>query len=144
MPRTPRKPPSIKGFVLDEQLQRAAVDALAALGWPAGQPGYASGLDVPDKGTSDPELLNWAVRHRCCFVTRDYGFVPAGAVPSQHWGVVILVCEPHEEADLISRIAARARRPELGSVLQNFRFLVSPDRVVRIEPDGSFSQPLEW
>jgi predicted nuclease of predicted toxin-antitoxin system len=136
MPREARKQQSIRGFVLDEHINRAAIDALIRLGWRAAQPGYDPlGLGAPPKGTRDPELVLWSARHNFCFVTKDQQFGDAGAVPSKHAGVVILVCEADAEVERIEFIG-RAVKRQRGQV-HGLRFALGMGRMAYLAKDGS-------
>lgn len=133
-----RKEASIRGFVLDEQIDARAVDAVRAAGFIAGQPGYDPAcIGVPPKQTSDPALLAWAVKHRMCFITKDLGFARAGRIPSRHWGVVVLRCESKRDALLAREIAMGSRRPEIGSALRNWRLAFDGETLLNIAPDGA-------
>ena len=145
MARGERKQLSIKGFLLDEQMTSAALNSLLQLDWKAGQPGYDPlRLGVPEKGTPDPALLRWAILHRFCFITHDFGFSRAGAVPEKHWGVIITVCEPQEQASLLEKIGRVAKNSEGANTLRGWRFVLDTTGVFSLNPDGSPGRPFRF
>lgn len=138
MAGTRKKPPSIRGFLLDENMQAPCVDALVEMGWKAGQPGHdPMDLGVPPKGSDDPVLLKWSSKRRFCFVTKDRGLALPGAIPAKNASVGILICDQDEELESIHNLARVARRPELGSELVNWRFAFNADNLSPIAPDGT-------
>jgi predicted nuclease of predicted toxin-antitoxin system len=92
-------------------------------------------LGVPPKGTKDPELVLWSARHNFCFVTKDQQFGDAGAVPSKHAGVVILVCEADAEVERIEFLG-RAVKRQRGQV-HDLRFALGLGRMAYLAKDGS-------
>jgi hypothetical protein len=69
-------------------------------------------------------------------ITRDQGFLEAGATPSQHRGVFVIDAANASVAEVIGRMFRNIDWKK-DPVLRNRRFRVSRDQCVEIEPDGS-------
>jgi Domain of unknown function (DUF5615) len=133
--RQKRKARGVRGFLIDENLDRALVDAIRRAKVPAGQPGYdPDALGVPRKGTPDAILATWAAGENYCVVTRDRGFLRAGHVPARHAGICVLLGAPASAADLARVLIRIARR---RTQLEGLRFALAPGEMGFIEDDGS-------
>lgn len=136
--RTAKKAPAAAGFLVDENVAAECSDYIASLGFRVGHIGRneAHLITAPDKGT--PDSLLKKTMQKIVFITRDKRLLRPGRLPGKHRGVFVVDASGGSCLDAVRRLFALTRW-ELDYFFVSRRFLVSPERIYEVEPDGSLS-----
>jgi hypothetical protein len=127
------------GFLVDENLAPAVSDFIAVQGYRVAHIGREAEylLPAPATGTKDPMLKS--ALQSLILITKEQGFLDAGAVPNHHRGIFVIEASNATLMDVVRRLFAHVDWKQ-DPMLRGRRFLVSIDRCTEIAPDGSQEQ----
>ena len=110
--------------VLDEGVQKSLADHLRGAG-------HAVELVVEVGLTAAPDevIFEYAQRRQAIVITLDLGFVNASALPTEHWGFILLRFPNEMQTDAIDAEVMRFLRDEISLDDMHGRFVV-------LEPGG--------